>query len=178
MRILIDIDDTITNFCEILLNQLNDAYQTNYKKNQIKNWEWFKNTFEKPWLPLEDKNFWNEIEVDKNAINFIEKSIKNGNEIYLVTAAFPNDALGHKIRKTLEFFNENLLTYRNVIVCHNKSLIDGDVRIDDAIHNLTNSNSLNILYTQPWNQTVDEIEYNCIRINSWNDLEFLNKKKV
>lgn len=176
MRILFDIDDTITNFCEVLLKRLNELNGTSYSKNDINSWHWFRNTFENPWKPLEDKNFWDDIEVDKKAIILIENLIENGHEVYLATASFPNDALGYKIRKTLEFFNKKIMGESNVIVCYNKALINCDVRIDDAVHNLTDKNSINFLYTQPWNKNIDIADYpNCIRINSLSQLNFLLK---
>ena len=179
MRILIDIDDTITNFCDVLLEDLNKIYNKNYKREEVSSWSWLSEHFEKPWIPLEKEDFWNNIKVNQDAINFIENLRKNNNEVYLVTAAFPNDTLGIKIRTTISFFNPELINYHNIIVCYNKSVINGDIRIDDGIHNLINNESINFLYTQPWNKNIDTRKYkNLIRMNSWNQLDFLNKKKV
>lgn len=179
MRILIDIDDTITNFCDVLLTDLNRIHNTNYTKEDITSWNWLSETFKEPWIPLEKEDFWNRIIVSQDAIDFIEELRKNKNEVYLITAAFPNDTLGIKIRSTISFFNPELINYHNIIVCYNKSVIEGDIRIDDGIHNLVNNNSINYLYNQPWNKNIDIKKYkNLIRINSFNQLKFLNKKKV
>lgn len=179
MRILIDIDDTITNFCDVLLTDLNRIHNTNYTKEDITSWNWLSETFKEPWIPLEKEDFWNRIVVSQDAIDFIEELRKNKNEVYLITAAFPNDTLGIKIRSTISFFNPELINYHNIIVCYNKSVIEGDIRIDDGIHNLVNNNSINYLYNQPWNKNIDIKKYkNLIRINSFNQLKFLNKKKV
>lgn len=175
MKILIDIDDTISNFGEVLLKWLNLENETNYKKEDIDNWEWFRQKFNDPWKPTEYKRFWQEVKIDKDAIKCIENLVIEGHEIYLVTASFPSDTLGYKIRKTLSNFNENLINKNNVIVCYNKGMIQGDVRIDDGFHNLYN-NSLNILYTQPWNENhTNDIEFIrrnnfFIRKNNWNDI--------
>ncbi len=117
MKILIDIDDTISNFVEVLLKYLNRQYDTDYKKDDIINWEWFRNNFQNPWQPTEYFFFWDEVTIDKDAINCIENLAKKGHEIYLVTASFPNDTLGYKIRKVLENFNKNLINQSNIIVC-------------------------------------------------------------
>ena len=148
MKILIDIDDTISNFGEVLLKYLNRQYDTDYKKDDIINWEWFRNNFQNPWQPTEYCFFWDEVVIDKDAINCIENLVKKGHEVYLVTASFPNDTLGYKIRKVLENFNKNLINQSNIIVCYNKGIIKGDIRIDDEIHNLYND-SINILFEQP-----------------------------
>lgn len=172
MKILIDIDDTISNFCEILLRWLNLINNTHYKKEDVDNWEWLRQKFINPWFPTEFEEFWNEIKIDKDAIECIENLSKQGHEVYLITASFPNDMLGYKIRKTLSNFNQDLINEKNVIVCYNKGLIKGDIRIDDGIHNLYNDGSLNILYSQPWNQNFENKIENpeIIKKNNWKDV--------
>ncbi len=172
MIILIDIDDTISNFSEVLINHLNRLNNTNFKKEDISDWDWYKNHFENPWKPTEYKNFWDDIVIDKNSINLIEKLVENGHEVYLVTASFPSDSLGYKVRKTLSNFKENLLNESNIIICSNKHIIKGDLRIDDGIHNL-DSNSINILFDQPWNRNI--IKNKNIpkfkRVKNWKEIE-------
>lgn len=172
MRFLVDIDDTISNFGEILVKELNKIYHTSFTKEDMNNWEWLKNNFKNPWIPTESKEFWDKITIDENAINCLEKLVKNGEEVYLVTASFPSDTLGYKIRKTLENFNEKYIKKENVIVCYDKSLIKGDIRIDDGIHNLY-KDSLNILLTQPWNKYFNEKEFYfpIIRKNNWKEIK-------
>lgn len=171
MKILIDIDDTISNFSEILLKYLNLEYKTNYKKNDISNWEWLREHFKNPWTPTETYYFWNEVEIDKNAVKCIENLVKNGHEVYFVTSSYPSDTLGFKIRKTLSNFNKDLIDVKDVIICHNKNMVKGDIRIDDGIHNLYDG-SINILVNQPWNQSkTDDFNNKYIRVNSWEDIE-------
>ena len=172
MKILIDIDDTISNFGEVLLKWLNLENNTNYKKEDIDNWEWFREKFNDPWKPTEYKKFWKEVKIDKDAIKCIENLAIKGHEVYLVTASFPSDTLGYKIRKTLSNFNKNLINRNNIIVCYNKGLIKGDIRIDDGIHNLYNDGSLNILYSQPWNQNFKNSIKNqsIIKKDNWKDI--------
>ena len=73
MKILIDIDDTISNFGETLIKWLNKINNTNYKKDDITNWRWLRDNFDNPWKPTEYKAFWKEVQIDENAIYFIEK---------------------------------------------------------------------------------------------------------
>ena len=136
MKILIDIDDTISNFGETLVNWLNKTHNTNYKKSDITNWEWFRDNFDNPWQPTEYKSFWKQIKIDKNAIYFIEKLAEEGHEIYLVSASFPSDTLGYKIRKTLSNFNENLINRNNVIICYNNDNCSDRIRVvsSDAVN--------------------------------------------
>lgn len=176
MRFLVDIDDTISNFGEILINELNQIYHTSFTKEDMNNWEWLRNNFKNPWFPTEYKTFWDKVSIDKNAINCLENLVQKGEEVYLVTASFPNDCLGYKIRKTLENFNEKYINESNVIVCYDKSLIKGDIRIDDGIHNFCDD-SLNILLTQPWNKNCNEKKSDSdiliIRKNNWQEISKL-----
>ena len=174
MNILVDIDDTISNFGEVLINELNYIYGTSYNKVDMNNWEWLRNTFSNPWFPTEEKSFWNKISINKTAIKLLENLSKNEEKVYLVTASFPNDCLGYKIRKTLENFNEKYINESNVVICYDKSLIKGDIRIDDGIHNFCDD-SLNILLTQPWNQSYDEKKSDIliVRKNNWQEISKL-----
>ena len=174
MRFLVDIDDTISNFGEVLVEELNNIYDTSFTEEDMNNWEWLKDNFKNPWIPTESKEFWDKITIDKNAINCLEKLVEKGEEVYLVTASFPSDTLGYKIRKTLENFNEKYIKKENVIVCYDKSLIKGDIRIDDGIHNLCKGD-LNILLTRPWNKYFDEkkSEILTIRKNNWEEINNL-----
>ena len=172
MRFLVDIDDTISNFGEVLVEELNNIYDTSFTEEDMNNWEWLKDNFKNPWIPTESKEFWDKITIDKNAINCLEKLVEKGEEVYLVTASFPSDTLGYKIRKTLENFNEKYINEENIIVCYNKSLIKGDIRIDDGIHNLYKGD-LNILLTQPWNKSFNVYKSNIltIRKNNWKEIK-------
>lgn len=174
MRFLVDIDDTISNFGEVLIRELNNIYNTSFTKEDMNNWEWLKDNFKNPWIPTESKEFWDKVSIDKDAINCLEKLVQKDEEVYLVTASFPNDMLGYKIRKTLENFNQKYINEKNVIVCYDKSLIKGDFRIDDGIHNLY-SESLNILLTQPWNKNFNERKSKAltIRKNNWKEINNL-----
>ena len=168
MKILIDIDDTISNFAEVLLRWLNEEYNTNYKKSEVVSWDWFRNHFQNPWNPTDYKKFWDEVKINPEAIYYIEKLVEKGHEVYIVTASFHSDTLGHKIRKTLSNFDKNLINKDNIIICYNKGMIKGDIRIDDGIHNLY-EDSINILYSQPWNQNVtSSLKYK--RLKKWKDI--------
>lgn len=168
MTILIDIDDTITNFDHILINRLNTLYNTHYSISDIKTWGWFRDTFSAPWLPLNDKSFWDEVTVFETAITVIEEWVKQGHQVYLVTASHFTDTLGYKIQTTLDQFDPMLINERNVVVCQNKQLINGDVRIDDGLHNFS-ENSINLLYNQPWNQSCD-LGSIITRVSDWNEI--------
>ena len=155
MTILVDIDNTITNFSEVLLQANNNEYDTDYTYNQITSYDWFNKTFEDPWFITTRHYFWNRVKVSPEAVSTIESWVKQGHKVLLVTASYFSDALGRKIEKTLEPFNPELINERNIIIAQDKSAIMGDVMIDDCVDNLRETSCLPICYAQPWNKDWD-----------------------
>ena len=166
MTILVDIDSTITNFAEILLKYSNFTYKTSYKYEDISSYEWFDATFKDPWIFTNYKNFWNAVTVDSKAVTTLESWIKQGHRIYLVTASHFNSMLSYKIKRTLEAFNPKIINERNVVITHDKSIINGNVMIDDCVDNLIDFNGARICYAQPWNQHYG----GSLRFSDWNNL--------
>jgi 5'-nucleotidase len=58
----------------------------------------------------------------------------------------------------------------NYIVCHDKSLIRGDILIDDGVHNIEAFKNLDaILFDQPWNRSFQWHR----RAHGWNEVKLL-----
>ena len=166
MTILVDIDSTIYNFGKILILANNQLHNTYYRYSDINSYVWFDQTFYTPWKPTEYQCFWNTIEVNPAAVTAIERWVRQGHKVLLVTASHFNDMLGYKIRKTLEPFNPELINEHNVIIAHDKSVIMGDAIIDDCVDNLYNFNGTRICYAQPWNQDFNGL----LRFSDWNKI--------
>ena len=166
MTILVDIDSTITNFGEMLLLANNQLHSTHHPYTAIISYDWFDRTFDNPWKPTEYQAFWNTVEVNPAAVTAIERWIRQGHKVLLVTASHFNDMLGYKIRKTLEPFNHELVNERNIVIAQDKSIILGDVMIDDFVGNLVDFSGIRICYAQPWNEKYLDI----LRYNDWNKI--------
>lgn len=166
MIILVDIDSTITNFGEMLLLANNQLHNTNYRYTDITSYDWFDQTFYTPWKPTEYQCFWNTVEVNPAAVTTIERWVKQGYKVYLVTASHFNNMLGYKLNKTLEAFNPALINERNVIVAQDKTAICGDIMIDDCIDNLNSHTAFPICYAQPWNEDWKED-----KTNNWEEID-------
>lgn len=166
MTILVDIDSTITNFSEVLLRYLNRLYNTKYHYNDIVSYDWFNRTFAQPWLPTEHDYFWDDVKVNSEAVSTIESWVKQGHQVYLVTASHFNSLLGYKIKRTLESFNPELINERNIVIAQDKSTIRGDVMIDDCVDNLEKFKKIRICFAQPWNDNYSGF----FRLNDWNKI--------
>lgn len=166
MTILVDIDSTITNFGEMLLLANNQLHNTNYRYTDITSYDWFDKTFPNPWKPTKYQSFWNTVEVNPAAVTAIERWVRQGHKVYLCTASHFNNMLGHKIKRTLDSFNSELINERNIIIAQDKSAIMGDAMIDDCIDNLEKFKKVRICFTQPWNDNYSGF----FRLNDWNKI--------
>lgn len=166
MIILVDIDSTLTNFGEMLLLANNQLHNTNYRYTDITSYDWFDQTFYTPWKPTEYQCFWNTVEVNPAAVTTIERWVKQGYKVYLVTASHFNNMLGYKLNKTLVAFNPVLINERNVIVAQDKTAIHGDIMIDDCVDNLNSHTAFPICFAQPWNKDWKED-----RTNNWEEID-------
>ena len=133
---------------------------------EITSYDWFDKTYDYPWYATEYEHFWDMVKINPEAITILERWVKQGYKVYLLTASHFNNTLGYKIRKTLEPFNPELINEHNVIIAQDKSAIMGDVMIDDFPDNLYSFNGTRICYAQPWNQDFN----GSLRFSDWNKI--------
>lgn len=171
MKILFDCDGVINNFQEHLLEILNKRHKTSYTINDIVHYDWLPDTFDDCWVYIEEKSFWDTIIINREAIDTIEQLVREGHTIYLATASHFTPILGYKITKMLSYFDTNLVGERNVIVGKDKSMIMGDLLVDDYPRNLEKFKGKTICYAQPWNLHYTRTK----RTNNWQEIKELIK---
>lgn len=168
MKILFDCDGVLNNFQEHLLNILNKKYNTNYTVNDITYYDWLPDTFDDCWVPIEERSFWDTITIDPKAVETIESLVREGHTIYLASASHFTPILGYKVTKILSHFDTNLVGERNVIIGKDKSMIRGDLLVDDFTKNLDKFVSgETICFAQPWNEGYNKT----IRTNDWDEIK-------
>ena len=59
------------------------------------------------------------------------------------------------------------LSWKNVIVTHNKQMIIGDVLVDDAPHNLIGGRYKKILMSAPHNRHFETTGTGIVRVSNW-----------
>lgn len=57
-----------------------------------------------------------------------------------------------------------------VIVAYNKKMIQGDVRVDDGVHNLKECDGLRILMSAPHNRAFDAEAHGIKRVSNWQEI--------
>lgn len=150
MTILIDVDNTINNFGKVLLDNLNKQRGTKFDYSEINSYDWFDRIYVNPWEITESRAFWQEVGYDEFAKKSIKAWLKQEHQIYLVTASHLNSGFPFKIERLLKAF-DGILDINNIIVAQNKSMIKGNILIDDCIGNLIYFPERKMCITQPWN---------------------------
>lgn len=168
MVVLIDVDNVMNNFSETLLAWHNRA-AVNQKDihtiEEVDNYDWFTDTYgDDAWKPTEYKEFWDDVEINPDMARIALEINNNDNfHVYFVTASHYNDMLSYKIRTTIEKINqfswylpEYNFCEQDVIVCHDKNLVNGDILIDDCYDNCisfseADKRHVSILWKKPWN---------------------------
>lgn len=170
--ILIDIDDTIENLCEIWVDWLNKEYGTSVKYNDITEWDmskFFSNlTREQIFEPLYNPKFWDCVQPKPGAVEYVKKLIDEGYNVYLCTTAdYKNVRLKFEnvIQKYFPYINWN-----QVIVASCKQMINADILVDDGLHNLENGNYIKILVSAPHNATYDAKGNGMYRVDNWEEI--------
>ena len=63
------------------------------------------------------------------------------------------------------------LKWEDVIVASDKSLVNGDIMIDDGTHNLeTTSCDLPILFDRPHNRSYNDFAAGMVRVETWDEI--------
>ena len=195
MTILVDIDNTINNLNHIWLQYINREYNTNYKYSDITHWAFFGDLVEQginAYSILEWEGFWRATTVYPNAVKVLEALVAVGHKAFLVTATdLFNPALMTKLSHVLAPFNPSLINKDNIIIAQDKSVIEGDILIDDKLETClewAENGKLVFMPEQPWNTKFDP-NSNCNQLSIFDDedgdnmnrrwldvLEYINKQ--
>lgn len=170
-KILCDADDTIENLTLHWLDVLNGRYNRNVKKEEMKIWDmtavYPDLTKEEVLAPLYENDFWDGITPIKDSGYYLKRLIDDGHEVLIVTAAI-RETFGAKVCMLQKLFP--FLSSGQIVIEHNKQRLDGDILIDDAVHNLIGGRYRKILFHQPSNSNFDEREHDIMRVFNWKEV--------
>lgn len=157
MLILIDFDDVIYPTLQEAIDTCNIKNGTNYTSNDIKDY------FD---IPKEIEECFRLVEynqLDKNnAVSFIKKLCEK-HDVYILTASI-HENLYEKIDWIETYLPE--IGWNKTIVSRNKQMVNADVIVDDAWHNIKGHNAkYKFLYSMPHNLNIKPSD-RVIRIDS------------
>lgn len=169
-----DIDNTIAQFVEPILELYNQKYNDNIKFEDIVNYDFsymLKPECSDIFAEFATKEFFDQLKPYDGVFNTIEK-LESKYNIIFATAAYPQT---HTFRD--EWFKRWYKNYKSSqfysMPC--KQLLNGNIwgLCDDGMHNLVGGNYRGFIISQPWNIGYNNRflrRNNIIRIDSVNDL--------
>lgn len=171
MKILIDVDNIVGNLCEAVLSVYNEDSGDNlsykditsyYIENFVK--PQYKENFKHYFL---DKRTWKRMELIKDCQKYIAKLFNQGHDIYFCTKTEMKNA------PKKESYLQRIFPYINIrkklIVCPDKTMIRGDILIDDCSNNF-GGQTYSIVLDYPWNQDFITDNDTKFRAKSWEDI--------
>lgn len=172
LTIGVDIDNTLCNSSECVLNYVNERTGTNLHIEDITEYymENFLSYEHKPLISqaFHDKEMWRNVTLLPNAKECIENLQQLGHDIYFVTATtFAN------INKKSSFLRKHFPQIdidNRLINIRNKQMLRLDIMIDDYLENLLYDRTYySIVFDYPWNQTKESIPM-FTRVKDWNEV--------
>lgn len=173
--ILVDMDGVLENLGEVWAEIINEKFGTNVSYENLTEWDMQKNF---PDVPVEEitsildlPGLWERLTPSPNADYYLQKLLDDGHKIVIVTASHFN-SLKIKLENCL-FKYYPFLSYKDVIICHQKNLIQGDILIDDGIHNFSDTQRFKIIFSAPYNKQfiADQLPgTNYFRCNNWEEV--------
>lgn len=164
-RIIIDMDEVIADPMGSMVSWYEDQYKLKVDYANIKDGSWIRGFpsqhHELVLDRLKSPGFFRDLPVMENAVDVL-KEMNQRYEIFIVSAAieFPN-SLKDKHDWLLQYFP--YFTWKQLVLCGDKRMINGDYMIDDHLKNLVHFKGKKYLYTSFHNKEVIGYE----RINNW-----------
>lgn len=172
VKIVIDIDDVINNLCECWCDWLSNQYGLSVTYKDVTNWDicsFFPElSKEQVFEPLSKAEFWDCVRPKEGAVEYIEKLVDYGYQVYLCTATdYRNVQM--KYEKVIQRYFP-FIKWEQIIVTSRKQMIKANVLIDDNINNLVGGDYLKLLMSAPHNQDVDTIMCRVYRVDNWEEI--------
>lgn len=171
MRILIDMDDVIADAVERFLEWYEKDFGVRYTKEDLKGTKLHLIVPEEHRKIVKEyphcEDFFKDLPVIENSKEVVEE-LHNRFEVYIASAAmeFPY-SLPHKNKWLDEHFP--FIHWKRRIFCGDKSVLKGDVLIDDHDFNLSVFSGRSIMFSSPHN--LNDTKYE--RLDKWLDAEKL-----
>lgn len=172
MIIAVDVDNTICNLQEAVINLFNERNGSNYTTSDFNAY-----TVENV-LPLKEAVIMKQMYSESNIYDFVwpldgsrdalQKLINEGHQVYLVTDAAPEN-YNEKIDWIRHFFP--FIDLSHIVSMKHKHLFKCDVMVEDNVQNLiAGQHYERICLNYPWNKQIHDEAYGIYRCNNWNEI--------
>lgn len=171
LTLLIDMDDVMWDLVGVWVDELNRRFGTSVAFEDITDWNiarFFPElTSDELFAPLYDPAMWTKLQPMQNAPEIMERLINDGHRLRSVTATH-YVTVEPKIRRFLALYP--CFKWEDVIIASDKSVIEGDIMIDDGVHNLETTLCEKILFDRPHNRLYNAEENGMIRVKTWDEI--------
>lgn len=171
LTVLVDMDDTIEGLSLAWCQYLNWKYGTNVPYESVNQWDVSKAfptlTREQVYAPLLEDDFWDWVKPIDGAVEALQKMIEDGHDVLIVTASTYVTIRAKAEKVLFKYFP--FLTWDDVIVTSRKQLINGDVLIDDGVHNHYGGSYRKILMDAIHNRGIDASVLGSVRVMNWDE---------
>ena len=175
MVIITDLDDVVINLLDAWIKWLNEKYNRTVTKQDIKQWDmsipYEGLTDDQIYEPLNLAEFWKTVQPCKGAVKYIKKLRDEGHTVLIATSTYYKNLINKFENAVFPHFP--YLSFKDIMICYHKGLIDCDILIDDYHQNLKNSKATRILVNEPYNVDCDKSFWD-FRVKP-DDWEFLYK---
>lgn len=167
-KLAVDIDNTIWDLITPWIKLYNYYYDDNIQYSDIVEYDFFniakKATKDQIFKLLSIQGFWNLVEPYEYSVEYLDK-LNNEYDLYIVTSTSYRIAKEKLDRffKLFPFINDSQL-----ILTHNKDLINVDIIVDDYPKQLINKNCIKFLIDSPYNKDVSDTTI--IRVDNLKDV--------
>jgi 5'(3')-deoxyribonucleotidase len=171
-RIAIDMDDVLAKTTYVIIDKINEIISSSYTYDELLNGSEslkleFYGHYTKHNTFLWEPGFFENIPVNEDAVRVVQK-LQEQYEIFIVSAAteFPNS-----LKEKLHWMEKHFpfITWRHIVFCGHKHMIQADYLIDDHEKNLHTFTGTPLLFTAPHNLHIHDFK----RVNNWLEVEKL-----
>lgn len=171
--ILVDMDDTLVETVRTWIHWLNVKHNLSVKYEDIKCWDMqvaFPSlTLDQIRAPLMNEHFWMLVKPKPDAVEYLKKLMDDGHKVIICSASHPY-TITAKIKYCLFKYFDYLQT-EQLMFTYKKQIVNADFCIDDGIHNLIDAPYRGILISTPYNEAIEETEYEktIVSVNSFKE---------
>ena len=178
MIIAVDVDDTICNLQEVVVDIFNKRFGSHYTLENFTEYDIMNVLPTQDAIVMKDiygeSGLYNKVKPMPGAQDTLEKLINLGHQVYLVTAAIPK-TYGEKVAFIKRFFP--YIDDNHIVAMKHKHMFKTDIMIEDNLQTLlAGQHYYRILVNRPWNQSAKDWVYGINRCNDWSEIhEVVNK---
>ena len=169
--IVTDMDDVLVDLLPAWIHTLNFRYNQNVRVEDVTEWD-MDAVFpslkpEQIYSVLSEETFWALVQPKNDAVEGLTTLHEMGYKIYVCTATHFKNIEKKLTRCLLKYIP--WLNYKDIIMCHNKQMINCDYIIDDYPNNIKGHSAVAFLMDAPHNRNCSEMDYD-FRVNTFSDI--------